>query len=410
MDRETLVLRNKGMAEAFHQPPLKHTIRRGLLKIAARIPISRTAERGTQRVLLIRPDHLGDVLLATPALRELRQAFPQAELHALVGEWSAEVLAYFQDIDFALTLPFPGFRRAAVSTAFSPYQLALTSARKLRHIGYQAAVILRPDHWWGALICFLAGIPVRIGYAHPDVAPFLTDALPVRHEHVVVQNARLVRHYIAANGQVPQPGDTIDALPLTFPVNEADRGAIDDELYARAVADDTPLIVIHPGGGTWIKRWEAHKWAQTADALADTLDARIVFTGGDHERDLVREIEAAMRHDAVSLVGETSIGGLAALYQRARIVLGVDSGPMHLAAAVGKPTVTLFGAADPVEFGTWGAYHRHPMLFSDIGCRPCRVLDWGSDDPTYHPCVREISVARVLEAANRALHDTANRG
>ena len=104
------------------------------------------------------------------------------------------------------------------------------------------------------------------------------------------------------------------------------------------------------------------------------------------------------------MAGDTNIGSLAALFERCDVVLGPDSGPLHLAVAVDAPTVALFGPADPVEFGSWGSRERHQVLYSNIGCRPCRVLDWGSDDLQYHPCVREISVGSVLEAARRAIN------
>jgi heptosyltransferase-2/heptosyltransferase-3 len=95
------------------------------------------------------------------------------------------------------------------------------------------------------------------------------------------------------------------------------------------------------------------------------------------------------------------VNQLAALFKRARVVMGPDSGPLHLAAAVGTPTVALFGPADPVEFAQWGAPAKHIILTSDIGCRPCRVLDWNGDDPINHPCIRDITLARVLESARR---------
>ena len=85
--------------------------------------------------------------------------------------------------------------------------------------------------------------------------------------------------------------------------------------------------------------------------------------------------------------------------ERAKVVLGPDSGPMHLAAAVGTPTVALFGPADPLEFAPWGSKDKHIVLTSPIGCRPCRVLDWGDDMAKYHPCVNDITIGQVLEAA-----------
>jgi heptosyltransferase-2/heptosyltransferase-3 len=151
-----------------------------------------------------------------------------------------------------------------------------------------------------------------------------------------------------------------------------------------------------------VKHWQEDKWARVADTLAGQLDAKIVLTGGDHELPLAQRIASRMEQTACIISGDTRVGQLAALFKRARVVLGPDSGPLHLAAAVGTPTVTLYGPADPVEFGPLGDPQKHFVLTTDIGCRPCRVLDWGSDNPNLHPCVREIPIARVLEAARRA--------
>ena len=397
MDRETLVRRNRSMAEAFHTIPLKHQLRRAALQTIAAIPLP--AQRKTwsnERILLLRPDHLGDVLLTTPAIRALRAAHPNSEIHALVGSWSASMLANFSDLDVVLTLPYPGFTRQDKLNWRSPYQLALTSARILRRFGYDTAIILRPDHWWGALLAHLAGIPRRIGYNLPDVAPFLTEKHDPQHEHAVVQNARLIEPLTGAL----KP----DELELRFPVDDVDRAWVDGYLSEWGLARGTPLIAVHPGSGTQVKQWDEAKWASVANTLADQRDAVLVLTGGDHELALCQRIAAKLKHAPIIMAGDTNIGSLAALFERCDVVLGPDSGPLHLAVAVDAPTVALFGPADPVEFGSWGSRERHQVLYSNIGCRPCRVIDWGSDDPQYHPCVREISVGKVLEAARRAIN------
>jgi heptosyltransferase-2/heptosyltransferase-3 len=385
------------MADAFHAVPLKHNLRRAILQIVARLPIPPQRTK-TDRILLIRPDHLGDVLLTTPAIRALCVTYPNTEIHALVGAWSAQVFAPYPEIDRVLTLPFPGFNRASKKNLHSPYQLALISAFNLRKIGYRTAIILRPDHWWGAMLAYLAGIPTRIGYDLPDVAPFLTERVAHHNEHVVLQNVALMESLI--------PTLDRESLKLSFPVSDASRTWIYEYLHERSIKEDTPVVAIHPGSGTWVKQWDEEKWAIMADTLADQLDAKIVFTGGDHEAAMAQNIAARMHHSVCVAAGDTDLGSLAALFERARIVLGADSGPMHLAVAVGTPTVTLFGAADPLEFGSWGDPNKHRMLYSDIGCRPCRILDWGADDPAFHPCVREISVARALDAVHRALSHT----
>jgi heptosyltransferase-2/heptosyltransferase-3 len=362
--------------------------------LIAHIPL-RQQQESQPRILLIRPDHLGDVLLSTPAIRALKAARPATELHALVGPWSANVLANIPEVDAVLTLNFPGFERDGHKRGpFAPYIQLLRSARHLRQIGYTSAVILRPDHWWGAVLAYLAGIPQRIGYHLPEVAPFLTHGLELRREHVVMQNCRLVEQWTGPM----QPEDA----RYEFPVYDADSDYINDYLQNWGITPSQDLICIHPGSGTWVKLWQAEKWASVADTLSEQLDAQVVFTGGEQERALVQQIAAGMRHNPCIMVGDTRLEQLAALYSRAKVVLGPDSGPMHLAAAVGTPTVTLYGPADPVEFGTWGPKAKHFIITTDIGCRPCRVLDWADDNPEFHPCVREITIGQVLSAARQA--------
>lgn len=394
--RDALANRNRLLANAFHALPLKHRLRRAALFDIARLPLPASRFTSMNRLLLIRPDHLGDVLLTTPAIRALRAARPYMEIHALVGPWSADVLSNYPELDFVLTLPFPGFSREPKSDWRSPYEMAIRSAAQLRRIGYGSAVILRPDHWWGALVAKLAGIPLRIGYDLPDVAPLLTQKLPHEHRHVVTQSLRLVEHW---TGEVSP-----DDAPYTFAVIDSDRAYIRSYLAEWDIMPEQPIIAIHPGSGTWVKHWDEQKWASVADILSGQLDAIVVFTGGDHEMALVQRIVEMMRERACVMVGDTRVGQLAALFERAKVVLGPDSGPLHLAVAVGAPTVTLFGPADPAEFGPWGNPPKHFVLTSDIACRPCRVLDWGMDDPKNHPCVREITVARVLDAARRSAH------
>jgi lipopolysaccharide heptosyltransferase II len=394
LDREALVLRNRMMAEAFHSTPFKHQIRRLMLATAALAPVSTSKPSNTERILMIRPDHLGDVLLTTPAIAALRASRPNAEIHILVGPWSADVIANYGEVDLALTLAFPGFSRTPKASWRSPYELAFNSSRHLRRIGYSSAIIMRPDHWWGAMVAKLAGIPERIGYDMIEVSPFLTHAIEHQHEHVVIQNLRLVENW---TGSV-RPDDAV----YQFPVHRFDQVYVDGYLEEWDIRPEQPIICIHPGTGTWVKHWQEDKWARVADTLAEQLNAKIVFTGGDHELPLVQRITQQMNQPACIIAGDTRVGQLAALFKRARVVLGPDSGPLHLAAAVDTATVALYGPADPVEFGPWGNPQKHFVLATEIGCRPCRVLDWGSDHPDMHPCVREIPITRVLEAARRA--------
>jgi lipopolysaccharide heptosyltransferase II len=395
-DREALAIRNKTMADAIHQTPLRHRVRRLFLNSLAQtyIPPSRRAAK-TTRILLIRPDHLGDVLLTTPAIRALKAIYPQTEIHVLVGPWAADVLETLEEIDLVLTVPFPGFTRGKRLRLGAPYRYAVQTARRLRRIGYAQAVIFRPDHWWGAWLARLTGIPVRIGYDDPDTSLFLTRAIAKQHEHVVQQNLRLVE--ALTGNEIPAK-----TVPYTLRTTELDHAYVSGYLTEWGVDTETRLFCIHPGSGTKVKQWEALKWAETADILSEQLSAQVIFTGSDNELGLIREIIAIMRTSATIMAGDTEIGQLAALYERALVVLGPDSGPLHVATAVGTPTVTLYGPADPIEFGPWGNPKKHVALMSNIGCRPCRVLDWSHDELKYHPCVRDITPTQVLAAARMA--------
>lgn len=397
MARESLIRRNQQMAAAFHSRPMRHQLRHRLLNVIAKFRFTPSPIRG-RRVLFIKPDHLGDMLLATPAIRAFKEARPHVEVHVLAGAWAAHILAAYPEIDRVLTIPFPGFDRNDDSqNPLAPYLQLIRVSRQLRQIGYSSAVILRPDHWWGAMLVHVAGIKERIGYQLEDVTPFLTRAVPHRHEHVIRQNLRLVEHW---TGIIED-----DEVPYTLPVYEDDRDFVNEYLLRCGVKANQTVICIHPGSGTWVKQWDNSHWAKVADTLADQMDAAIVFTGNHHELPLIGQIQNQMQHKACLTAGDMNLGQLAALYERAKVVLGCDSGPMHIAAAVHVPTVALFGPADPTEFGTWGDKNRHIVLTSHIGCRPCRVLDWGDDDPANHPCVRDITVAQVLEAARWVTSD-----
>ncbi|MCY3833597.1 MAG: lipopolysaccharide heptosyltransferase II [Chloroflexi bacterium] len=393
MDKAALATRNRRLAARLHQRSFKHRLRNGLLRLIAYAPAFTKSSR-TNRILIIRPDHLGDMILTTPAIKALKRQRPELSIHVLCGGLCAALLENYDEVDQILTLPFPGFGRAG-SIADNAYRLALNSARQLRRIGYDSALIMRPDHWWGALLAYLAGIPQRIGYDLEGLSPFLTESRAREHQHAVLQNLRLVEAF----GPVP-PADDIQ---LDFPLRAADCAAIDNCLADWEIPAERPLVCIHPGSGAASKLWRNENWAVVADAVARDFKAAIVFTGTAEESEIIDDIAAKMERDAANLAGATTVGQLAALYRRSLAALGPDSGAMHLAAAVHTPTVTLFGPADPIEFAPWGDPKRHVVVRSDIACAPCRILDWRADDPKYHPCVRDVGVEQVLRAAHGVL-------
>lgn len=391
--REELVARNLRLSAARHAPSTRRYVRRLLLRSLAGLPLPAAPPADRERILLLRPDHLGDALLTMPAVEALRRQRPQAELHALASPPAARVLERLPSLNSVEALDFPGFSRRRQQGGFAPWGLALQTARQLRHYRFSAALVLRPDHWWGAMVAWMAGIPQRVGFATPETAPFLTHTPLLQREHALQRNLRLVAALTRAG-----PAASVE---YRFPLTAADREAARSVLRQAGVADGADYVVIHPGTGARLKHWESERWARVADHLAQAQKRYVVFSGSASEQELVRNIMQCTRGPATSLVGKTDVGQLAACYERASLVLGPDSGPLHLAAAVGTATVSLYGPADPVEFGPWGAAERHVVLASPIGCRPCRVLDWDGDDNAWHPCLRDISVEQVLAAVRQ---------
>jgi heptosyltransferase-2/heptosyltransferase-3 len=376
----------------------RQRLRLALLRAYARSKSADHASRLTpdvSRILVIRPDHLGDLLFTTPALRELRRRYPAAHITALVGPWSAPVLVNNPHVDEIVSLPFPGFTRQPKPSPWQPYTLLRRWARQLRG-QYDLAFILRFDHWWGAMLAHLAGVPVRVGYDFPEVKLFLSRALPyTAGRHQVERNLRLVDwEWVDWEDQFPN-----------LPVSQPTEYHIPEQagVWARNLLQNRPAIAIHPGAGAAIKLWRAQGWAKVGDALAQETGYQVILTGADAERPLCQAIAEKMSTPAWVVAGETTLDQLAAMFARCRLALGPDSGPMHLAVAVGAPTVHLYGPIDPTGFGPWGPPERHRVLISAWPCIPCNRLDYMDTEIPSHPCVREITVEDVLAAAREVL-------
>jgi heptosyltransferase-2/heptosyltransferase-3 len=363
------------------------------------------------------------------------------------------------DIDALLTCPFPGFERrpttedrrpttnkqisrillSVVSGQWSvvlPYLTLIRYALLLRAGRYDLAIIGRDDHWWGAALALLAGVPLRIGYAVPECRPFLTTALPWNpRDHVTAQGLALVE--LAAIGSSSVAGDRqpsanpsqSPADSWQFPVGTSQsptpnpQPLIPNTQYASrfdpAQNDITwantwiaahglaevPLVLLHPGTGGPAKLWFAERWAAVADALQKE-GARLVLTGGPDELALVAEVAEHMRSAVLALAGQTSVGQLAALMRRSALVLGVDSGPLHLAAAQGVPTLHVYGPGDAGRFGPWGDSARHVVLRAELWCSPCGEFAACPRGLARPECMDRIAAACVIERARAILAAT----
>jgi ADP-heptose:LPS heptosyltransferase len=369
------------------------------------------------KILLLRPDHLGDLVLTTPVLQALREQIPHAHITMLIGPWSSTVVERHPALDQLLTCPFPGFQRTT-QRPLEPYVALLKTARQLRHTHYDLAINLRPDFWWGAALLYLARIPHRIGYAIDPSIPFLTQALPFpAAEHATISNLRLASAGLQTLGYpaLAEPYRS-EHYPLYFKPTKQEQQWITEQLLNANIGQTDPVIVIHPGTGADVKLWRIEAWSHIANTLMTTqilpIPARIALTGSPKERPMLEDIARGMTATPLIMTNAT-VGQLAALLARAQLVLGVDNGPLHLATAQNTPTLRLFGPTDTHIFGPWGSAEQHIVIASTQKCPtcpvfPCGRLDFGPEELPSHPCVRVIVEERVERAivgiATHAFH------
>jgi ADP-heptose:LPS heptosyltransferase len=370
----------------------------------------------TPRILLMRPDHLGDMVLTTPVLDALKRSAPDAHITMMVGPWSSEIVARHPAIDRLLEFPFPGFRRAS-QNPLSPYILLVSAAQQLRRGNFDLAINLRPDFWWGAALLYLAGIPRRVGYALLPGAAFLSHTLSLQASELAsVSSLRLASAGLQALGYAPLLEPYLpDSYPAVFQPGEEEEQRVAERLRSAGIDEQTPVIVIHAGTGAAVKLWRNEAWSRCADEMAKLVSARltkgtparIILTGSKSERPMLEEIASGMADPALILT-DLTVGQLAALLGRASLVLGVDNGPLHIAVAQGTPTVGIFGPTDPRIFGPWGSSERHNVVASTHRCAtcpaiPCGRLDFTPEELPRHPCVRLVTEREVLAAVERVL-------
>ncbi len=335
-----------------------------------------------RRILVRLPNWVGDVLMATPALRALRDRYPAAEILVEGRKGAAELLVGLRSIDRFVADPGkPGILGV------------LERRRSLRPLGCDWAVLL-PDSVRSALAPALARIAVRVGYARdPARRLLLTRALEPPEDAAPIS---MVERYLAIVRTLgcadPEPG-------LDLAVSEAARQRVRTRLRSLGIRDDAALCVITPGASFGSsKLWPPAHFARACDDLAARLGLRSVLAPGPGEEALAAEVARSAKVPVASLADPpTSLGELAALIERARLVLTNDTGPRHMAVALGIPVVVLMGPTDPRH--TLHLLERQRVLREPVSCSPCHLKVC----PIDHRCMTRLAPERVVEAAAELL-------
>jgi lipopolysaccharide heptosyltransferase II len=344
-----------------------------------------------RRILCVRLDSLGDVLMCTPAMRALRQAVPGRTLTLLSSPSGAAALPFVPELDDAIAWSAPWTKSAA--PAATPAPIATLAAR-----AFDAAVIFTTytqSALPAALLCQLAGIPLRLAHCRENPYDLLTDWVPDP------EPATLVRHEVQRQlALVQRVGCRSADLGLSFVPRPADFTAARARLTAAGIDPDRPWILLHPGASAASRRYPAGHWAHVLRLLAQELRLPLVLTGSAEEGELVDGIQFASAVPAVSLAGRLALGELGAALRLAAIVVTNNTGPAHMAAAVGTPVVDLYALTNP-QHTPWNVRSR--VLFHDVPCRFC----YRSTCPEGHQaCLDGVAPQRVAEAVRELLGAT----
>lgn len=321
------------------------------------------------------------MVLLTPALRALKHAYPESNLSLLLRPRVADLMETHPYVDTCI-----------VDTKNRGRYRSLTGlVRRIHGAAFDAAVVLHPTSFRNALLPFLARVPIRIGTNVSGRGMLLTASCEDDTSvHEVQRYLRVLRLF------------TIDASPdfLEFWHTDADREMIQDLLRAEGVSLTDRLIALNLGTTWRTKRWDIANFVKVIEQIARRIpDTSVVLTGSSAETELAAALPTSL--PAINLVGKTSILQLGALLERCEICLTCDSGPMHIAAAVGTPTIALFGPTDPIRHKPYGA--GHIVIEKPVVCRPCyRRTCHRQDAP--HLCMTEIDTTEVVKALATQLH------
>lgn len=346
---------------------------------------------GIKRILVIKLKHIGDVLLTTPTIHTLKGGFPESQIFALVPKGTEGVLTGNPDLDGVLT-----FSRG---NDLGFLQRLREEARLLREIRrHEFNLVLemgRGDR--EVILGFLSGARYRVGY-DPKGSGFmgrghlLTHKVTLDHgKHIVEANLDLCR----AIRLEPKDKD----LRLTVPPE--DTGFIDSLLKDEGVLSGDLLVTIHPVSKWLFKCWRDEGFAEVADYLIEKYKARVAITSGPLEREIkkARRVIELMKCRPIDLTGRLNIKELAAFIGRSQLFLGVDSAPMHIAAAVKTPVIALFGPSGEHNWGPWG--EGHIVIKKDMDCRPCGKD--GCNGSKQSECLEIITADEVISAVDEQL-------
>jgi lipopolysaccharide heptosyltransferase II len=341
----------------------------------------------TRRILIRANNWIGDVVMIAPAVRAIRERYTGARLAIVAKDWVLEALAGNPSYDELIAYD-PGGRHAGLAGR-------IRLARTIRAGGEVDLAVLFQKAFDAAVIALLAGARVRVGYATDARAPLLTHPLPP--PPAGMHNAE------AFLGLARALGCRVGTGGPSFHVGDEARARARAVLEAACLGARGPLIALHVGASKPPRAWHAARFAELARRLCRRLDARIAVLAGPGEETLTLEVTGGLTAGSFLVCGpDGGIRQTAAIIERCALFVGSDSGPMHIAAALGVPTVGIFGPGLPRNTAPLGRSGAVVVVSREYPCAPCRQAFFTEcpPAPSGKPfCLEEIGVDEIERAA-----------
>jgi len=327
-----------------------------------------------KKILVIRTDYLGDMLTITPVINNLRRFYPQAQIKGLVNSLIGQkVLEHLPDISEIYR--FPPQKPYGIKDVWS-----LLSWVRQERFDLLLAFAPRDDRI--SILSLFSGAAKRVGY---DLGLFSRLAY-----HHAIPNDR-TRHEVERNLDFLRALDlNPQTTEMVFNITQAEAQAV-DELWQRLELP-AQVIGIHPRSKRRVKNWDPQRFGVLTEKLIERYNLPVVFTGVKDDFEVIEVIRSRVKQKTHNVAGQTTLGELAALLKRLRLFITIDSGPMHLAAALKTPQVVLFGAGEINKWYPWGNKEINRIVYKEVGCQPCSLLECET-----MKCMQSIFVEDVLE-------------
>lgn len=338
-----------------------------------------------KKILVMRLDRIGDVLLSTPVIKALRGAYPESEISFMASPYAIDIVKGNPYLNEVIVYDKMGAEKGGLGN--------FKFVASLRKKKYDLAIILHPTNR-SHLVAFFSGIPERIGY-NKKMGMLLTKKIPHTKQYGLKHEMDYALGILAYIG-VKSP-----ERALYMPITEKSEAKVKKIYAEHGLGDRDTIVVINPTSSCPSKMWPVPKFVEVAHVLAKKHNAKLVIISDAKDKETADNLSRSVNAKHLNLAGMTTVSDLASVLRRAKVFISNDSGPVHIASAVGTPVIAIFGRNDrglsPERWGPLGK--RDIILHKDAGCEVCLAHNCRIG----FRCLNSVTVEEVVDEANKIL-------